>query len=71
MMGFQSIVMGQRNPNHQLIDGKHPVIILIIIIIIIYRVSTSKLVQDFATTHSMSLIIDRFKSLSKFHIEKD
>ena len=39
--------MAQRNPKHQLIGGKHP---------IIYRVSTILLVmQDFATIHSMEL----------------
>ena len=40
--------MGQRNPNHQLIGGQHP------IYPIIYRLST-KVMQDFATIHSSSV----------------
>jgi hypothetical protein len=42
--GLIRLWMGQRNPNHQLIAGKHP---------ILYRVSSICLVvQDFATIHS-------------------
>ena len=42
------LAMGQRNPNRQLVDGKHPILLFGL------KYHTKLVVQDFATIRSMS-----------------